>query len=358
MTKMKKSLAIFYALSAGTLVWISGCIIFISFMATLRLPVVLLFGQYFYPVQFFYLYFLIIALGYSGFLYFWLLYHPQTAKKRFWFSILGLLTMLSIAIIPCALLYELQDMLYGFYPDDIGKKLFSYWRNWFFVGWVMLIFSFPISIPALVGFFFINNFCVKRFEQQYRPRLYQWLSECRSKHPRKFFFISGVILFVIALGCNMWAFDYDDEANYWHYIYIPQGHLNPWFFIGFPFVVLLASIPAGVCFLLRSINQKLAWWVMILGSLSFMLWSIWQALPQNVFIRVMGENYRQSMRLQTLRTNFYFNNSGNTVTGSFSCSAELPVDKPLVVGRIYTLNLRKKSDTIYEFNSKLTGGTP
>lgn len=278
-----------------------------------------------YHIECFYLYLAIFSIAYGIFLFFWLLYHPRSKKKTFFLSFLSLIAIVSIVSLPCGMLYQLQDMLAGFYPTDIRGVLWGGWRHYLAVGWLMVLSSMPLNILAVAGFFATNHYCVARYEQGYRPWFYRRLAKWNAEHPNRLFFIVGTLLFIIVIACGLSSIEYQrNEPRWLDAVYILKVRPYGWLIIGmiFPFVESLACGLAFCCWIFKLIHFKLAWIVLFVASFSMFLFSFWNILPQNAFIRTMRTSYKKSMRLQELSVSDSFN-GGIMARGKFSYQGDL-----------------------------------
>lgn len=358
-----RALAAFYAVTAGICSWLLGCFLVVLWTNIFqRAPIGALIRMFCYHIHYFYLYLAIIDLFYMVFLYFWLRYHPRNKVLYGLFSLAGLVLIVSLSAFPCGVLYELQDMLSGFYPNDIPAKLFGNWMAFVPVCWLTVFLS---PVPFLVGiiwFFAVNRFCINRFSAQRQPWLYRKLVQWNTRYPARLFLIVGTASFVIAIGCGLGNIEYT-ESSFRHGIYIPQWRPFGWLIIGgliFPIVEFLAFCLAACCWYCRFLSRRLAWAVLLAGTTALAVFGIWQTLPQHVFIQSMGEAYQKSMRLDKLYRKDSFND-GITTRGEFHYrgdllaelrqAGKLNADGTLPVGA-FTLYLTPLRDGVYSFESR------
>ena len=180
-------------------------------------------------------------------------------------------------------------------------------------------------------------------------KLAQWLRE----HPKRSFFIAGMILWMIFFAAVLFSFEFDrDTSIMCDFIYIPRGSFNPWLFLGLPFLIGFSAGLTGLIYLLKFINWKFAWLALLLITFVAITMSIWENLPQNRFIYALGSEYHKDMRLQTLKTFHSFNNCNQLIAGKFFSSAEMICNKPLKVASNRYVVLKKVGRNIYEFESR------
>ena len=348
-------LALFYALTTGLLAWVAGCVLVFAWVGLTGIPPIsAMFRMFIYHYLYFYLYFAIIAVFYSGWLYCYLLNIRQARKRAFW----GLIMICTLSVIPCGVLYEVQDMLHGFYPEySIFTKLFGHWEDWFFVGYFIILTSLPITIPAVFCFFFVNKKVALLFDKGYKPAIYRKLAKWHQEHPKRFFITVGTVLWVLFFAAVMWSFEFDHETAYWQdLIYIPRGSFNPWLFLGLPFLIGIGMGLSVLLYLLKFISWKLAWAVLLFTVSILSGWAIWENLPQNRFIYALGNAYHKGMRLESLKTFHSFNNSDELIAGKFYSSKEMICDQALKVSPNRAVILKKVGDNIYEFESRFDSG--
>jgi len=357
--KANVSLAAFYAVSAGLFGWVAGCLAVLLLIVLIRFPIFSLYRMFSYHIGYFYLYLAIFSIVYGIFLFLRLLYHPGSKWKSLCVSVLGIAGIVSVSSIPCGMLYQLQDMLEGFYPDDIWTMLVRDLSGCLSVGWQIVLLSFPLNLAALIGFFVVTRFCVKRYERGCRPWLYRKLAKWNAAYPDRVFFAAGAILFIIALGCCTSHIDYEYDRYFLGSIYIPRIRPFGWFILGMivPIVEGQALVWTFFCWLFKFINRKLAWTVLVAASLSMAVTGIWNMLPQNVFIRTLGPAYDKSMRLRTLSVMDSFND-GITTAGTFDCEgdllAELRADRGMnadneIAAGPFVLKITPLGNRLYEF---------
>ncbi len=324
MQEKNYALAAYYATMAGLFSWVTGFLIVSFFLKISIGPIGIMVKMFYYHVLYFYLYIAIFSTGYAIFLFFWLLYRPSSRISSLPGMLLGMILIVSVVSFPCGMLYQLQDMLEGFYPPDIWGKLLGEWRDYFPVGWMVVLMSVPLNILAVIGFFATTHFCVVRYERAYQPWLYRKLSKWNAGHPDRLFFVVGTLLFIMAIACGSSYIEYDAERLNPMGVHIP--HIRPfgWLIIGMivPIVEGLAMSLTFGCWIFKYIHRKLAWAVLFIVSFSMATFNIWNMLPQNVFIRTLGPVYQKSMRLQVLSSMDSFSD-GVTIRGKFHCPGDL-----------------------------------
>ncbi len=348
-------LALFYALTTGFLAWVAGCVLVFAWVGLTGVPPIsAMFRMFIYHYLYFYLYFAIIAVFYSGWLYCYLLNIRQARKRAFW----GLIMICTLSVIPCGVLYEVQDMLHGFYPEySIFTKLFGDLVGWFIVGYFIILTSLPVTIPAVFCFFFVNKKVALLFDKGYKPAIYRKLANWHQEHPKSFFITVGTVLWVLFFAAAMWSFEFDRETAYWQdFIYIPRGSFDPWLLLGLPLLIGIGAGLSGLIYLLKFINRKLAWAVLLLTVSILSGWAIWENLPQNRFIYALGDAYHKGMRLESLKTFHSFNNSDELIAGKFYSKKEMICDQAMKVSRNRAVILKKVGDNIYEFESRFDSG--
>ncbi len=338
------ALAAYYAISAGILGWVAGCMVVLLLIGAWPLAVGIFIRMFCYHIEYFYLYLAIISVLYSIFLYLWLLYHPHSRKLYILFSILGPILLISAASLPCGMLYQLHDMLAGFYPQNIAGKLWGDPLNYLVVGWMVVLLSVPLNILAAIGFYTVNHHCVKRYEKGEEPPFFRKLSKWNAEHPNRLFFAVGVLLFILVIACCAGHIDYVDTTSK---IHIPRWRLHDWFFAG----ILLPAAPflTLCCWLFKFIDRKLAWGLLFAGSFSLVVLFTWKALPQNVFIRMLGPSYRTGMRLIRLSQTGSFRD-GRTTTGRFHCYWSR--DDGTIAADASGLKITPLGNSIYSFERK------
>ena len=179
------------------------------------------------------------------------------------------------------------------------------------------------------------------------------LAKWHQEHPKSFFITVGTVLWVLFFAAAMWSFEFDCETSVWrNMIYIPRGSFNPWLFLGLPLLIGIGAGLSGLIYLLKFINRKLAWAVLLLTVSILSGWAIWENLPQNRFIYALGNAYHKGMRLESLKTFHSFNNSDELIAGKFYSSKEMICDSQLKVSPNRQVILKKMDENHYKFESR------
>lgn len=310
-------LALFYSVAGMCGAWLTGSLVCMLLFLCGHRAIAGGFRMYPYHVIAFYCYIGVIAAVYGVFLFGWFYRHPKNRTIRYAVMPLAACAVITVSCIPCSVLYLIQDMLYGFFPDDpLGRIVNRVDINAFLAGWEIVWYSFPLNLLGLALFLIVTGRLTQLFESGREPLLYRKLTQWNQTHPNRLFLISGTLLFGLALCCHFLFIQYQEINGVAHYRFLPAG----WLVFGLVTMTLEAAafVMALLCWCIHFLNWKLAWGILLAGSLLLAGAGIWNSLPQNRFLATMAPIYSRSMRLVRLQVMDSFCDDV-TISGTMRC---------------------------------------